>query len=243
MRQVKPVSDPAPSRWSYRLQRLMLTPLFRKALRFGLPFCVTLGVGFAYLSDAKRQERLVQAVADIRHQIETRPEFMVRLLAIEGASLTLEEDIREIFPYDLPLSSFDMELDDIHALVAELPPVAEATVRIGRKGVLVVSITERQPVALWRTRDGLAAVDIEGVVIRDVAARADRPDLPVIAGRGPTGPCPRPWPFFRRPPPCRTRCAAWCAWASGGGTWCWTGGSGSCCPKATRCARSSGSSS
>ncbi|MEQ8256181.1 MAG: cell division protein FtsQ, partial [Roseovarius confluentis] len=41
MQQVKrlePKADPAPSRWSYRYQRLMLTPLFRKLLRVGVPF-------------------------------------------------------------------------------------------------------------------------------------------------------------------------------------------------------------
>ena len=37
--------DPAPSRWSYRFQRLMLTPLFRLALRAGIPFCLTFAVG------------------------------------------------------------------------------------------------------------------------------------------------------------------------------------------------------
>lgn len=184
MRQVRPTNDPAPSRWSYRFQRLMLTPLFRKALRFGIPFCLTIGLGIAYFSDEKRQEQLVLAVADLRHQIETRPEFMVKLLAVEGASVSVEEDIREIFPYDLPISSFDMELDDIRRMIEGLPAVADASVRIRRGGVLEATVTEREPVALWRTRDGLATIDIEGEVIRDVTARADHPDLPVIAGVG-----------------------------------------------------------
>ena len=86
MRQVSrsPRSDPAPSRWSYRYQRLMLTPGFRLLLRAGLPFALTCGLGLAYLSDKARQEQITLAIADIRHQIETRPEFMVRLLAFEG---------------------------------------------------------------------------------------------------------------------------------------------------------------
>ena len=32
-----PRRDPAPSRWAYRMNRLWLTPLFRAALRVGLP--------------------------------------------------------------------------------------------------------------------------------------------------------------------------------------------------------------
>ncbi len=42
-------ADPAPSRWSYRLQRLMLTPLFRFSLRLGVPFALTFSLGLFYL--------------------------------------------------------------------------------------------------------------------------------------------------------------------------------------------------
>ncbi|MFN3209125.1 MAG: cell division protein FtsQ/DivIB [Roseovarius sp.] len=177
-------ADPAPSRWSYRYQRLMLTPLFRRLLRIGVPFCLTFGVATAYFSDAERQEAIVLAVADIRQQIETRPEFMVNLLAVEGASGTVEEDIREIFPYDLPASSFDIDLDAVRDMIVSLPAVASASVRVRQGGVLAAHVEERQPVAVWRSHDGLGVVDIEGVVIGDIAHRADRADLPVIAGKG-----------------------------------------------------------
>jgi cell division protein FtsQ len=176
--------DPAPSRWAYRLERLMLTPLFRKMLRVGVPFCLTFMIGTIYFSDPERQEAMAVFVADLREQIETRPEFMVNLLAVDGASPAVESHIRSIFPYEFPISSFDLELDDVRALIADMPAVADASVRIRQGGVLVAEVTERKPVALWRTRQGLGVVDIEGVVIAAVASRAARPDLPVVAGDG-----------------------------------------------------------
>lgn len=176
--------DPAPSRWAYRFERLMLTPFFRKLLRVGVPACVILAAVTAYLSDEARRDALVLKVAEIRQEIETRPEFMVQLLAVEGASTGVEEDIREIFPFDLPLSSFDLELEQVRAMIVGLPAVADADVRLRQGGVLVVEVTERQPVAVWRTRDGLALVDAEGVSVADLSHRADRADLPVIAGEG-----------------------------------------------------------
>ncbi len=91
-------SDPAPSRWSYRMQRLMLTPLFRKVLKLGVPFCLTFVLATVYFSDKDRQQKLALAFADMRQQIETRPEFMVKLMAVEGASLKTEERIRDICP-------------------------------------------------------------------------------------------------------------------------------------------------
>lgn len=184
MQPVIPRADPAPSRMSYRLQRLMLTPFYRRLIRFGLPMLVVVAIVGGYLSSEARRTALVEQVAEIRHQIETRPEFMVNLLSVEGASTGVQEDIREIFPYDLPASSFDLVLDDIRVMIEELPAVARAEVRIRQGGVLVAEITERVPVALWKTRDALNVIDIEGQVIGVVKARADRADLPVVAGDG-----------------------------------------------------------
>ena len=184
MQQVIPRIDPAPSRWSYRFQRLMLTPLYRRLLRVGLPVLAVAGLTAGYFADQQRREDVMLAVSDIRHQIETRPEFMVNLLAVEGASLGVQEDIREIFPFDLPASSFDLNLDEIRVMIEDLPAVAEAAVRIRQGGVMVAEITERQPVALWRTRDGINVIDIEGEVIGVVASRQERASLPVVAGEG-----------------------------------------------------------
>jgi len=176
--------DPAPSRWAYRFERLMLTPLFRKVLRVGVPFGLSFMAGTLYLSDEARRDALVLKVAEIRQEIETRPEFMVQLLAVEGASTGVEEDIREIFPFDLPVSSFDLELEQVREMIVGLPAVADADVRLRQGGVLMAKVTEREPVAVWRTHDGLAVVDAEGVSVADLRHRSDRGDLPVIAGEG-----------------------------------------------------------
>lgn len=186
MRQVSqtPKSDPAPSRWSYRLQRLMLTPLFRKVLKVGVPFAAAFIGGTVYFSDVERQEKLALAFVDLRQQIETRPEFMVKLLAIDGASDETAEDIREIFPIEFPISSFDLELDDLQELIEGLPAVADASVRIRQGGILLAEVTERQPVALWRNRDGLGIVDVEGIVVGEVVSRNERADLPLVVGEG-----------------------------------------------------------
>lgn len=175
---------PAPSRWSYRMQRWLLTPALRKSLRAGLPVLVIVGLVAGFLGSAERRADVVLAVQEMRRQIETRPEFMVNLLAVEGASPAVETEIRELFPNDLPASSFDVDLAAIREMIAGLPAVAGVSVRLRQGGVLVAQVTERQPVAIWRTRGGLSLLDAEGVAIGPVIYRADRPDLPVIAGPG-----------------------------------------------------------
>ena len=162
----------------------MLTPFFRSLLRVGVPFAFAFGLVTAYIGNEERQEKIMMAISDMRDQIETRPEFIVELLAIEGASENVEEDIREIFPFDFPASSFDIDIDHVHEMISGLPAVRSADVRIRRGGTMVVTVSGRVPVAVWRTWDELALLDAEGFVVAEIAARSERADLPVLAGEG-----------------------------------------------------------
>ncbi|WP_372884450.1 cell division protein FtsQ/DivIB [Shimia sp.] len=162
----------------------MLTPFFRLFLRVFLPFIVMFAVAGIWLSDQDRRDRLVMAFYDIRTSIETRPEFMVNVMAIDGAGTSIAEDIREIVPIDFPTSSFDLDLGQIQERIAELPAIETVAVRIRPGGILQVAVTERDPVILWRSRRGLALVDAEGFVVANAASRRAHPDLPLMAGAG-----------------------------------------------------------
>jgi len=177
-------SDPAPSRWSWRMQRLMLTPGFWLVLRAGVPFCLTLLAGTIYLSNEDRRAAISQAVADARASIEERPEFMVKLLAVDGAEGALAAEIRALMPFEFPQSSFDLDVPAFRKEVTALSGVKSANVRIRPGGILQVDVTPRVPVAVWRHADGLALVDEGGAYVADVVTRAMRPDLPLIAGQG-----------------------------------------------------------
>jgi cell division protein FtsQ len=139
-------SDPAPSRWNYRYQRLMLTPLFRRVLRVGVPFTLALGVGLIYFANEARRDGFNLAVSEMRAEFENRPEFMVKLMAIDGATVELAEDIREIVPLDFPLSSFELELETIRQDVAGLQAVKSARVKV-KSGGFCRSILKS--VSLW----------------------------------------------------------------------------------------------
>lgn len=179
-----PRRDPAPSRWAYRIERMWLTPFYRALLRKGLPVAVIAGGAAWYLGDADRLDALRGHVAEIRRSIEQRPEFMVDLMRIEGASPELSADIREILPVDFPVSSFDLELDHMREQVAGLDAVAGAELRVVAGGVLEVSVDERLPAVVWRSREGLELLDEGGHRVAAIPARDARPDLPLIAGDG-----------------------------------------------------------
>lgn len=184
MRSLGRLRDPAPSRWAYRIHRLMLTPTFRFFLRVGLPLgCLLLALSI-YFADSDRREALVEGAAEMRRQIEQRPEFMVNLMAIDGASDDVSTLLRDVIPVNFPASSFDIDLEDIQTLVEEIDAVDSASVRIRSGGVLQIDVVERVPAVVWRSRTGLALLDAEGQRVAVLETRGDRPDLPLLAGDG-----------------------------------------------------------
>lgn len=178
--------DPAPSRWAWRTQRLLLTPAFLLFLRAGVPVLVLFGAATWWLSDTDRRAAIWETVAEARASFETRPEFMVQLMAVDGATDALAAEIRKEVPLDFPLSSFDLNLSDMRDRIVALDPVKSSTVRIRPGGVLHIDVEPRIPVVIWRNPQGLTAVDVNGIHVGPIAQRMDRPDLPLIAGTGAT---------------------------------------------------------
>lgn len=179
-----PRRDPAPSRIRYRYQRLMLTPGFRKLVRVGVPVLVIGGLIAGWGAREANRQMVADAYNDMKTQIQQRDEFMVKVMAVDGADEDLAADIRTVLPLEFPQSSFDMNLEDMRQVVAALPAVSEASLRVRPGGILQVNVTQRVPVAVYRAPEGLKLIDAEGVLIQNIIARADRPDLPLITGDG-----------------------------------------------------------
>ncbi len=176
--------DPAPSKWAYRVQRWMLTPYVRGFVWKGIPTLVLLGAGALWLSHEPNRQAVIGQLTHLREEFEARPEFRVSLARVEGASDDLAEAVRAKLALPLPMSSFDIDLDAARARIEALDAVQKADLRVRSGGVLQVLITERVPVAVWRTEDGLTLVDETGHRVAGLLARADRADLPLIAGDG-----------------------------------------------------------
>lgn len=176
--------DPAPSKWDYRLQRLMLTPYVRGFVVKGIPTLLVLGAAVLWLSQEPNRQAVIGQLTRLRAEFEARPEFRVSLARVEGASDDLAEAVRTKLALPLPMSSFDIDLDAARARIEALDAVQKADLRVRSGGILQVVITERVPVAIWRTEDGLTLVDETGHRVAGLLSRADRADLPLIAGEG-----------------------------------------------------------
>ena len=174
--------DPSPSYWDYKMQRLWLTPQFRLLFRFGLPVLVVALVSAFVLASENRRTALAGGFAHLKEQFQDRPEFRVSLLSIDGASPDLADAVRAQLGVKFPISSFKLDLDALRVQAESLDAVAQADLAVRSGGVLHVAIQEREPVLIWRTEEGLTLLDATGHRVAGLAARADRPDLPLIAG-------------------------------------------------------------
>ncbi|MGP9788401.1 cell division protein FtsQ/DivIB [Roseinatronobacter sp. NSM] len=173
-----------PSRLSYRIQRVWLTPLYRRAITIGLPAAACIMALGVTLASAERRMALSAQLEGIYSAFVDRPDFMVTELRLPDMAPELEQAIRGVITPELPKSSWRLDLDELRSRIELLDAILMADLRLLSDGVLAVSITERVPAILWRSADGLEVLDIDGMRIGFAPDRGALPDLPVIAGEG-----------------------------------------------------------
>ncbi len=177
-------ADPSPSRLAYRLNRLWLTPLFRRALTMGLPSLILAGSIALYLSDDARRATVTGLFGELRLAFENRPEFRIETLAVHAETPEVARAVEERLGVALPASSFHLDLDALRQRVEALDAVQSASLRVRAGGALDISVIEREPAFVWRSHAGLALIDNDGHRVALISHRSARPDLPLLAGDG-----------------------------------------------------------
>jgi cell division protein FtsQ len=176
--------DPAPSLLNYRFQRLWLTPVFRVLIRIGLPISFILLFVAMFLSKAENLHYVRSVINDAHISVQSQSKYQLHTLSLEGASPLLEQDIRTKFGSLFPVSSFELNLDEMRIWIENIPSVDRAVVMVSTGGLLSVKIMEMPAAFVWRDVDGLKLVSGSGNILRNIAYRADFGHLPLIAGEG-----------------------------------------------------------
>ncbi|MDO5648228.1 cell division protein FtsQ/DivIB [Paracoccus sp. (in: a-proteobacteria)] len=176
--------DPAPSRLKYRLERMWLTPLYRRIFRIGAPVFVITMIAGLWLADEDRRALLRDGVTGAVAQVQARDEFQVRMMTVEGASPVVDRALRGMLPVELPASSFDIDLSALRLQVMQLDAIESIDLRIKPGGVLAAVVKEREPALLWRHARGIEILDKGGHRVASVTSRDVRRDLPLISGEG-----------------------------------------------------------
>jgi cell division protein FtsQ len=187
MRTLKPAArrkDPAPSRLAYRVKRNWRSGRLRRAITVWLPALVLLSGAGWIAAQEKLRLQVVAGYEEMREDLSTRPEFAIERLSIRGAPKDLEAELRKTLSRYIGTSSLLADTASIRTEVKENGWVRRARVRLSAPETLIVSVEMRVPVVIWRMGESLTLLDAEGEWIAPLQHRADRPDLPVIAGEG-----------------------------------------------------------
>ena len=176
--------DPAPSRLRYKFSRWMLSPVIKKAVFYGFPLIIIAISILIYFQDQKNIKHLEEVASDLYRKVIERPEFMLDALSIEGASDSLNAEIREVLGLHFPISSFDLDLAELRERVLSLPPVEIAEAHIKGGGILHIKVDEKIPALLLKKEIGFNILSENGEYIRSVSSRQHFSDLPVITGEG-----------------------------------------------------------
>jgi cell division protein FtsQ len=153
-------------------------------MRIGVPISLIAIIAGTWFGDPERRAQFDALVTETKQTFQERPQFMVQSMNVTGAGAAAMADVSTLLPKNFPVSSFDLDLPAMRARIEALDQIKSASVRVGQAGALEVRLTPRVPVALWRDGQKLRLIDADGVQSGQIFARADRLDLPLIAGDG-----------------------------------------------------------
>ena len=176
-------TDPTPSRIFYRLERLWLTPFVRLTVRFGIPICLIMIIFLTYFARTENIDVWKISWREFRENIKNRPEFLINLIKIDGVDHIMLNEVRNAMNLDLPVSQYDVDLQDLKLKVQLMIAVEKVELYIS-ENIIHVEILERKPAVFWQNNEGLELLDSHGVSIDVAVNREKHNKLPLIAGHG-----------------------------------------------------------
>lgn len=106
----------------------------------------------------------------------------VAQISMTGQALTAEADIVAALAVDDFTTTFTFDAEAARQRIEDIPSVASATIRKVYPDRLIVTVTEKTPVARWRIDGETWLIDASGSGI--APARFENADLPLVIGAG-----------------------------------------------------------
>ena len=176
-------SDPTPSRFFYRWERLRLTPYFRHIVDYGIPLFLIGLIGLFYFSKSENVEVLKVSWREFKENTKNRPELLINFIKIKGANQGLVNEIRSLTGLDLPISSYDVNLHELQNKIELMNVVKNVDLYIA-ENIIYIQVQPREPAIYWLNTNGLELLDPDGVSMGIVESGRPNLDLPLIAGTG-----------------------------------------------------------
>ena len=109
------------------------------------------------------------------------PALALRTVEVRGNTLVTAEEVEAALEPLTGISLTQIPPDRVRTLLADKAPIADVDIAAEPPSTLVVTVMERQPVAVLQNGEEFVLIDAEGRQLADVARREDV-QLPLIAG-------------------------------------------------------------
>lgn len=133
-------------------------------------------IGLVFTQGAAWRAQLGSAAARIG--------FTIAAIDVVGNAKTPRAVIIAQLGADMGSPSLGLSLDDARLRIATLPWVREARIERILPDRIRISITERNPIALWKVRNAVSLIDRTGHQVPDTDWRSFVGTLPLVVGEG-----------------------------------------------------------
>lgn len=176
--------DPAPSKIAYLAHRVWLRKSSRLSFLVLTPTLIILFILMG-LSNRLNLSLFLKNNSDkVAQYVELSPIFKVTNLSVISDNPNIVEKISSALALNFPISSLDIDVEVLKSKVELIDLVESASVRLTSNGLIEVDVSIRKPIAIQRIGTRLILIDGRGIKVDEVLARSQRPDLPLLVGKG-----------------------------------------------------------
>ncbi len=176
-------TDPAPSKLSYKLNRLFYKLWFKLFLiLILLVLCVVLAKNFLYKSiDLSAEIKFLSEGGSELYKDLT--ELSISRIVVKGAQKPLKAEIIMLIKKVSKEEFSALKAKSLQEKIKEIKKVKEAVVKFSTDGLVIVNVIERKQVAVFLNNNLYEVLDRNGVVLSVYSDYRGLSKLPLIVGK------------------------------------------------------------
>jgi len=159
----------------YRLRRLWRRRYIRRIVQYVFPIFFVMAMCLLIFNKIDAVSRLSNWFSEANNRIASRSEFTLKTIEVRGRNRTSVRDIRQaVLGTKTQISSFDFDAALVKKKVEDISWVRTAQVSMVHPDIILISLEEYTPVAIWYDQTQLWLLDPGGVKIKQIGRASCR---------------------------------------------------------------------
>ena len=176
-------TDPAPSKLSYKLNRLFYKLWFKTlSILILLALCGLLAKNFLYKNiDVSAEIKFLREESSELYKDLT--ELTISRIVVKGAQEPLKEEIKMLIKTSANEEFSALKAKSLQEKIKEIKKVKEAVVKFSTDGSVIVNVIERKQVAVFLNNNLYEVLDRNGVVLSVYSDYRGLSKFPLVVGK------------------------------------------------------------